>query len=100
MRVFGGVFLNFSERLLIGFDMKLFKQARRYGAQLAAGTSALAFSALASAQTVTTDPISTILASVDLSGIAIKVAAAALVVVVIALTFKGPDVAKRVIRKV
>lgn len=79
--------------------MKLFKQARRYGAQLVAGGSALAFSALASAQT-TTDPISTILDSVDLSGIAVKVAAAALVVVVIALTFKGPDVAKRVIRKV
>ncbi len=78
--------------------MKRFNQARRYGAKIAAGATALAFSAASFAQTV--DPISTILDSVDLSGIAVKVAAAALVVVVIALTFKGPDVAKRVIRKV
>lgn len=80
-------------------EMKLFNQARRYGAQLAAGTSAALLSAAVSAQTVT-DPITTMLDSIDLSGIAVKVAAAGLVIVVIALTFKGPDVSKRVIKKV
>lgn len=58
----------------------------------------LMLSAMSMAQAV--DPISTILDSVDLTGIAAKVAAAGLVIVLIALTFKGPDVTKRVIRKV
>lgn len=47
-----------------------------------------------------TDPISTVLGAVSLGTIATTVAALALVIVAIALTFKGPDVAKRVIRKV
>jgi len=38
--------------------------------------------------------------AVDLSGVATKVGAAALLIVGIALVFKGPDLAKRVIRKV
>ena len=37
---------------------------------------------------------------VDLSTVAASVLAVAVIVVAIALTFKGPDVAKRVIRKV
>ena len=38
--------------------------------------------------------------AVDLSGISTKVGAAALLIVGIALVFKGPDLAKRVVRKV
>lgn len=72
---------------------------RALGAKVSGLLAGLMLSAGAFAQTAT-DPISTILDSVDLTGIATKVAAAALVVVVVALTFKGPDVAKRVIRKV
>lgn len=45
-------------------------------------------------------PIDTVLATVDFSGVATTIAAAALVIVAIALTFKGPDVAKRLVRKV
>lgn len=38
--------------------------------------------------------------AVDLSGIAVKIAAAGLLIVGIALAFKGPDLSKRVVRKV
>ncbi|MDR7377637.1 hypothetical protein J2X19_002316 [Rhodoferax ferrireducens] len=41
-----------------------------------------------------------VLDAVDLSGIATKIGALALVVVTVALIFKGPDLAKRIIRKV
>ncbi len=47
-----------------------------------------------------TNGITAALAGVDLSGVATTVGTAALVVVTIALVFKGPDIAKRVIRKV
>ena len=46
------------------------------------------------------DGITSALAAVDLSGVATAVGAVALVIVAIALVFKGPDIAKRVIRKV
>lgn len=45
-------------------------------------------------------PIETMLEGISLGGVATAVAAIGLVLVAIALTFKGPDVAKRVIRKV
>lgn len=38
--------------------------------------------------------------AVDLSGIAVKIAAAGLLIVGIALAFKGPDLSKRVVKKV
>lgn len=44
--------------------------------------------------------ISDVLDAVDLSTISTKVGALALVIVAIALVFKGPDLAKRIIRKV
>lgn len=44
--------------------------------------------------------ITTMLTAVDLSTVATAVTAIALIVVAIALVFKGPDIAKRVIRKV
>lgn len=46
------------------------------------------------------DGISNALAAVDLSGVATAVGAIALIVVAIALVFKGPAIAKRVIRQV
>lgn len=46
------------------------------------------------------DGITAALTAVDLSGVATAVGAVALVIVAIALVFKGPDIAKRVIRKV
>ena len=78
--------------------MKLFKQARKYGARVTAAATGLMFSVMASAQTVT--GVDAALDAVDLSGVSTKVAAAALLIVGIALVFKGPDLAKRVIRKV
>ena len=38
--------------------------------------------------------------AVDLSGISAKVIAAGLLVIAIAIAFKGPDLAKRIVRKV
>lgn len=59
-----------------------------------------AVSALVASQAHAVDGISTALAAVDLSGVSTAVGAIALVVVAIALIFKGPDIAKRVIKKV
>lgn len=87
-----------STKLLIGFEMKLFNAARKYGAKIAAGTTVLVLSGVTMAQT--TDGISAALGAVDLSGVGTKVGAAALLIVGIALMFKGPDIAKRVVRKV
>lgn len=63
------------------------------------GAGLLASSMLASAQSTPTG-IDSILDAVDLSGITTKVVAMGLLIVGIALVFKGPDLAKRVIRKV
>lgn len=51
-------------------------------------------------QAFAVDGITSALAAVDLSGVATAVGAVALVIVAIALVFKGPDIAKRVIKKV
>jgi type IV secretory pathway VirB2 component (pilin) len=66
------------------------------------GLFAMAATALATAPAFATgsDPISTALASVDLTAVAAAVAVIALVVIGIKLTFKGPDIAGRIIRKV
>jgi uncharacterized membrane protein len=61
---------------------------------LAALAAAVASPAMAA------DGITAALAAVDLSGIATAIGALALVIIAIALVFKGPDIAKRVIRKV
>lgn len=78
--------------------MKRMNIVRAYGAKLVTGGSAALLASGAFAQA--SDPISTVLGSVSLTGIATTVAALALVLVAIKLTFKGPDVAARVIRKV
>jgi len=75
-----------------------FKTARKYGAKVAAVATGLALSGAAMAQTA--GPFDAIFDAIDLAGITTKVVAAAIVVVGIALAFKGPDIGKRVIRKV
>lgn len=72
--------------------------ARKYGAKVGAAATTLALAPMAMAQTTT--PIDTILDAVSLDGISAKLVALATIVVGIALVFKGPDLAKRIIRKV
>jgi len=59
-------------------------------------TAALSASAFAQA----TSPMETMLDEVDLTGLSVKIIAVGVLIVGIALAFKGPDLAKRVIRKV
>lgn len=80
--------------------MKFFNQARKYGAVVVAVPAMALTSIAARAQAAGGDGITAALDAVDLSGVATIVGAAALVIVAIALVFKGPDLAKRVIRKV
>ncbi len=77
----------------------VFNGATRSYEKAIVGVGLVASSAIASAQSAS-DGISSALDAVDLSGVATKVGAAALIVVAVALVFKGPDIAKRVIRKV
>lgn len=63
-----------------------------------AAMSAMTLGAMSQARAA--DGITAALGAVDLSGVATAVGAVALVIVAIALVFKGPDIAKRVIRKV
>jgi type IV secretory pathway VirB2 component (pilin) len=79
--------------------MKLFKVARKYGRQSAAAVAGLALSTMAMAQTAT-GPFDAFFDAISLDGITAKVVAAGVIIVGIALAFKGPDVAKRVVRKV
>ena len=72
--------------------------ARKHGAKVAAAVSSAALATSAMAQA--TSPIDTILEAVTLDGISGKLVAMAVIVVGIALVFKGPDLAKRIIRKV
>lgn len=73
--------------------------ARKFGSKVVAGGALALGSAMAFAQD-TGNPIVTILDSITLAGVAAAIAALALIIVAIALTMKGPDVAKRIIRKV
>lgn len=72
--------------------------ARKYGAKATAGATGLMLSGLAMAQAA--DPIGDMLDAVSLDGISAKVIAMGLLIVGIALAFKGPDLAKRIVRKV
>ncbi len=72
--------------------------ARKYGAKAAAMGTGLVLAPMAMAQSTT--PIDTILDAVSLDGISTKLVALGVLVVGIALVFKGPDLAKRIIRKV
>ena len=71
--------------------------SRKYGSKLVAGVLV----ATASVQAFAVDTgIDAMLDAVDLSSIATKVGAAGLLIVGIALVFKGPALAKRIISKV
>ena len=65
----------------------------------AVGMSAILASGTAMAQAAA-NPIVTLLGAIDLTTVSAAVAVIALVLVGIKLTFKGPDVAGRVIKKV
>ena len=73
--------------------------ARKYGAKITVASTAL-FCAAMSHAAGEASGITAALDAVDLSGVATKVGAAALLIVGIALVFKGPDIAKRIVRKV
>ncbi|MFC4922561.1 MULTISPECIES: hypothetical protein [Delftia] len=68
--------------------------ARKYGAKAAAAGMAMAVTASHAAG------MDDLLDSIDLSGIATKIGAIALVIVGIALVMKGPSVVKRIIAKI
>lgn len=74
---------------------KFFASVRRLPAKIAA----VPILALVAVQAHATG-IDTVLDAVDLSGIETKVTAACLIIVGIALVFKGPTLAKRVISRV
>lgn len=84
--------------------MKLFNVARKYGSQAASkatavGTALLLIGSAAMAQTAD-GPFDAFLDAIGLGTTSGKVIAIGLLIVGIALAFKGPDLAKRVIRKV
>lgn len=62
--------------------------------------SALGAASVSSFAQGATDPFSQMMDAVSLGGIATAVVAAGLLIVGIAVAFKSPDVAKRVVRKV
>ncbi|MEQ6436725.1 hypothetical protein V8Z74_17105 [Comamonas sp. w2-DMI] len=71
--------------------------ARQYGAKVVAGTvGALAFASAHAAGT----GIDSLFDEVDLSGIAAKITALAVIIVGIALVMKGPAIVKRIIAKI
>lgn len=63
-------------------------------------TVATLSTAAAFAQEAGTSAFDTVLDAVGLSGISVKVIAMAVIVVGIAIAYKSPDLAKRIIRKV
>lgn len=64
------------------------------------GAATLATLAAAAAHAQAVSPLETMLDEVDLAGLSVKIIAVGVLIVGIALAFKGPDLAKRVIRKV
>lgn len=79
--------------------MQTFKQIKKYGSRALVAVSAAAFGTAAMAQTAT-NPINQMLEAIGLDGVTASIIAVCLIIVGIALAMKGPDVAKRVIRKV
>lgn len=77
--------------------MSAFTTARKYGSKAVAAAGALMLSAAAFAQE---GPIDTMLGAVGLDGIGVKLTAMGVIIVGIALIYKGPVLAKRIIAKV
>jgi len=71
----------------------VFSSVRGRAAALVAVASAIAY---APAQAAGIDAL---FEEVDLSGVALKIAALSVVIVGIAMTLKGPDIVKRIIKK-
>ena len=85
--------------------MKLFNVAKKYGSTAvaktaAAGASLMLLANRAMAQTADPSVLDQFLDAIGLGTVTGKVVAIGLLIVGIALAFKGPDIAKRVIRKV
>lgn len=81
--------------------MNKFARTQRFACNTAAKFGAATVAALVAVQAhAQSTGIDAVLDAVDLSGIATKVSAAALVIVGIALVFKGPALAKRIINRV
>lgn len=85
--------------------MKLFKIAKKYGSTAAAkvaatGTGLMLMANRAMAQTADPSVLDQFIDAIGLNTVTGKVVAAGLLIVGIALAFKGPDLGKRVIRKV
>ena len=85
--------------------MKLFKTAKKFGSTAAAkvaavGTSLALLGSRAMAQTADPSVLEQFIDAISLNTVSAKVIAAGLIIITIALAFKGPDIAKRVIRKV
>ncbi len=76
-----------------------FNTVRKFGAKLAA-VPALALVAMSAHAAAGDDPLLDVLNSINITGIAAAVLVLALAVVGIALAFKGPDLGKRIIRKI
>lgn len=72
--------------------------ARKFGSKAAALTVLAGASVPAFAQS--TNPIVQMIEAVGLEGVVVAVVAMGLIIVSIALAFKGPDVAKRGVRKI
>ena len=72
--------------------------ANKYGSKALALAAAAPFLLVNSAHAA--GPIDDMLGAIDLSSIATKIGALGLVIVAIALVFKGPAIAKRIISKV
>lgn len=78
--------------------MKLYTQAKKYGAKIAVGVTGLALSGLAAAQTATS-PFDSLFAAVDFSSVGAKVGVMGVAIIGIALAYKGIDLVKRGVRK-
>ena len=77
--------------------MKIRNIARTYGAKIAVASTLCSAMVMQSAYASGFDDF---IDAVDLSGLAVKVIAAGLLVVGVAVAFKGSDLGKRVVRKV
>lgn len=80
--------------------MNKFARVVRSSKKALAVASVLGLTVMQAAHAEGGSAITSALDAVDLSGIAVKIAAAGLLIVGIALAFKGPDLSKRVVRKV
>lgn len=80
--------------------MQTFKQIKKYGSKALVVAAAATLGASSAMAQTATNPIVTMLDAIGLDGVTAAILALCLVVVGIALTMRGPDVAKRVIRKV